>query len=71
VLGKRKHPKAEIAAAAEDIAEARRERAATHRDLEQLNRTAPLIHRLAGLIIDRQGKNHYIELLYHHTREAS
>lgn len=55
----------------DDIAEARQVRAETRADLARLRRTAPLIDRLAGRIIDRQGKNHYIELLYQHAPKGA
>lgn len=50
----------------DDIDEAIAMRDQTHTDLVNLRRQEPSIRRMADALIDRQGKNHYIELLYRH-----
>lgn len=50
----------------DDIDEAIAVRNQTNTDLINLRRQAPAVQRMADALIDRQGKNHYIELLYRH-----
>lgn len=42
-------------------------REAATSDIRALKHQAPLVDRMTGVLIDRQGKNHYIELLYQHV----
>jgi len=35
--------------------------------LIDLRRQAPSVRRMTDVLIDRQGRNHYIELLYQHV----
>lgn len=39
--------------------------------LVALRRQAPLVQRMTDVLIDRQGKNHYIELLYQHLPKGA
>ena len=64
---KKTRPTPEEIAVPDDVDEALEVRAATRQDLAELRAKAPLIDFLADRIIDRQGKNHYIELLYRHA----
>lgn len=48
----------------DDIAEARAIRAETRSELREVRRQAPVVRLISEGLIDRQGKNHYIELLY-------
>jgi hypothetical protein len=55
----------------DDIGEARAVRDATRRDSAVLRASTPFLERLSGVLIDRQGHNHYIATLYSHLpREA-
>lgn len=66
-MRKRNRPAPEDLIIPDDIAEAQQIRAATRADLAALRRKAPALERLANVIIDRQGRNGYIELLYQHA----
>lgn len=37
------------------------------RELRKMLRQEPAIRKMTDIIIDRQGRNHYIELLYQHV----
>lgn len=50
-----------------DIDEAVAIREETRAQLDDLRQQAPLVQRMTDVLIDRQGKNHYIELLYQHV----
>lgn len=65
--GKRTRPKA----VPDDVGEARTMRVRAAAQLRAAQRQAPFVQKMTDALIDRQGKNHYIELLYHHTRGAS
>ena len=64
---KAKRPAPEELVVPDDIDEARELREANRADLAELQSKVPIINLLADRIIDRQGKNHYIELLYWHA----
>jgi hypothetical protein len=66
VWRRRNRPSPEELVVPDDLAEAREVRDATTAELDRLTEAAPFFARLWGPLIDRQGKNHYIELLYHH-----
>lgn len=51
----------------DDIAQARAIRRETNAELYEARQQAPIVRRLTDGLIDRQGKNHYIELLYQHV----
>lgn len=55
----------------DDISEAHSVRAATQLDRRRLASQAPLMDRLAEVMIDRQGRNHYIELLYSYSPRST
>lgn len=48
----------------DDIHEARAIRADADAELHEVHQQAPFVRRISAGLIDRQGKNHYIELLY-------
>lgn len=50
----------------DDVAEAIEIRKASTAELAVLKEVAPLFTRMTSPLILRQGKNHYIELLYQH-----
>lgn len=62
--GKRTRPEPEDLAPRDDIQEAREIRVETAVDLCAVRQQAPFVRRISEGLIDRQGKNHYIELLY-------
>lgn len=64
--GKRTRPDPESLVIPDDIQEAREIRAETTAELMAVRRQAPFVRRISEGLIDRQGKNHYIELLYRH-----
>ncbi len=63
---KRTRPTIEDLIIPDDIGEAVAIREETQTELVKLRRQAPVVQRMTDVLIDRQGKNHYIELLYHH-----
>lgn len=48
----------------DDIAQAREIRSETTAELRAVRQQAQFVQRISEGLIDRQGKNHYIELLY-------
>ena len=64
---KRARPAPEELVTPDDIAEAVAMREETLEQLSAVRRQEPLVRRLTDGLIDRQGKNHYIELLYQHV----
>lgn len=67
VWRKRTRPAPEDLVIPDDVAEAKQIRQETQQDLRQLRRQAPFVRVMTDVLIDRQGKNHYIELLYQHV----
>lgn len=63
---KRTRPTPEELSVPDDIHEAVAIREETRVALDEARQQAPLVRRLTDGLIDRQGKNHYIELLYQH-----
>lgn len=61
---KRTRPSPEDLVIPDDIHEAREIRADATAELRQVRQQGPLVQRISAGLIDRQGKNHYIELLY-------
>lgn len=51
----------------DDVGEAVAIREEAQQELRVLKRQEPFVRRLTTGLIDRQGKNHYIELLYEHV----
>lgn len=70
-MRKRTRPTPDELAIPDDIAEAREVRAETTAAMADLHAKAPMLERLANVMINRQGKNHYIELLYHHAPKGA
>ena len=64
---KRTHPAPEQLVVPDDIDEAVAIREETRATLDDVREQAPLVQRMTDALIDRQGKNHYIELLYQHV----
>ena len=64
---KRTRPAPEELVTPDDIGEAVAMREQTLEQLSEVRRQAPLVRMLTDGLIDRQGKNHYIELLYQHV----
>lgn len=54
----------------DDLHEARKIREETRTGLIKVQRQDNLVQRMTDGLIDRQGKNHYIELLYQHVPGA-
>lgn len=69
--GKRKRPAPDQLAPRDDIAEARNLRAAVRTDLIELQNQMGLVRKMTDTLIDRQGRNHYIELLYEHIPKGA
>lgn len=67
VWRKRTRPSPEELVIPDDIHLAQKIRQQTQDDLRVLRRQAPLVRVMTDALIDRQGKNHYIELLYQHV----
>ena len=61
---KRTRPAPEDLVIPDDIHEAREIREETNAALHAVRRQAPIVRLISEGLIDRQGKNHYIELLY-------
>lgn len=59
-------PTPEQLAVRNDVHEAREAQSAATGELEALRAAKPFLAKLTAPIIDRQGKNHYIETLYQH-----
>ena len=69
---KRTRPAPEDLVIPDDIGEAVAIREETLEQLSAARQNARFVQRLTDGLIDRQGKNHYIELLYQHVpREVS
>ena len=64
---KRTRPAPEDLVIPNDIDEAVAIREEARAQLDDLQQQAPLVQRMTDVLIDRQGKNHYIELLYQHV----
>ena len=54
----------------DDVDEARAIRVQTTAELRTVRGQTPFIQRMADGLIDRRGRNHYIELLYKHAGGA-
>lgn len=67
---KRTRPAPESLIIPDDIGEAVAIREANREEMRQVRRQAPLVRLLTDTLIDRQGKNHYIETLYQHVKGA-
>lgn len=63
---RRKRPSPEEIAPRDDIAEARAIREETRSGLIDLRRQEGFVQKISNVLIDRQGQNHYMELLYTH-----
>lgn len=68
---KRTRPAPEELVIPDDIGEAVAMRKEAEAQLVALRRQAPLVQRMTDVLIDRQGKNHYIELLYQHLPKGA
>jgi len=64
VWGRKKRPAPEQLAPRNDIAEAREIRRAATAGLNEVRGQSALIQSMTDALIDRQGRNHYIEQLY-------
>lgn len=69
--GKRKRPAPELLEPRNDVAEARSVRASIRTDLLDLQGQSGLVRKMTDTLIDRQGRNHYIELLYEHIPKGA
>lgn len=69
--GKRGRPTPEQLAPRDDVAEAREMRRAARTDLIDLRGQSGLVQKMTDTLIDRQGRNHYIELLYEHLPKGA
>ena len=65
--GKRPRPSPEQLIIPDDIGEARAIREETRTELSMVRKQAPRVQRMTDVLINRQGKNHYIETLYSHV----
>lgn len=63
---RRKRPTADDLVPRDDIAEARAIREETRSGLIDLRQQEGFVQRISNVLIDRQGHNHYMELLYTH-----
>ena len=71
-FNKKSRPTAEELAPRHDIDEAIAVREETRTDLVDVRGQAPLVRKMTAVLIDREGKNHYMETLYNYVpREAS
>ena len=68
---KRSRPAPEDLAVRDDLDQARAIRQEAQSGLIDLRKQEPFVQRLAGGMINRQGKNHYMELLYQHVPRGS
>ena len=64
---KRTRPAPEDLVIPDDIGEAVAAREETHEQLAALRKQAPFIRMMTDAMIDRSGKNHYMETLYQHV----
>lgn len=63
---RRNRPTAEELSPRDDIAEARAIREEARTGLIDVQEQDGLVQRISNVLIDRHGKNHYMELLYTH-----
>lgn len=63
---KRPRPSPEELAPRDDIDQARAELAKAHSGIIQLKEQEGFVQRISNVMIDRQGRNHYMDLLYSH-----
>lgn len=68
---KRTRPEVDLPPVPDDITEAQKLRAQATAQLKAVQRQAPMVQRMTDVLIDRQGKNHYIELLYQHVPKGA
>lgn len=63
---KKPRPAPELLEQRDDVEEARALREQTLTERIYLRKQAPVVEKIANVMIDRQGRNHYIETLYEH-----
>lgn len=64
---KRPRPTPEEIAPRNDLDEAREQLAKAHSGIVELRAQEGFVQRVSNVLIDRQGKNHYMQLLYEHV----
>lgn len=69
--GKKRRPAPEQLAPRDDIDEARSVREEVKTDLINLHGQSRFVDSMTNALIDRQGRNHYIELLYEHIPKGA
>lgn len=69
--GKRKRPAPELVEPRDDIAEARAIREEARTDMIDVQKQEPLVRKITEAVIDRQGRNHYIETLYEYLPKGA
>lgn len=70
-FSKRNRPTTEELAPRDDIDEAVAIREEARTGLVDLRKQAPAVRMMTDILINRAGKNHYIELLYQHVPGAN
>lgn len=68
--GKRNRPKPDHLRVPDDLDEARAIRDETRSEMLEVRRQAPLVRLMTDTLINRRGRNHYMELLYQHVKGA-
>jgi len=71
LFSKKNRPTAEDLAPRDDIDEALAIREETQAKLSDIRKQAPAVRKMTDILINRAGKNHYIELLYQHVPGAN
>lgn len=69
--GKRRRPAAELVEQRHDIDEARAIREETRTGMIAIQKQGPLVRKITDAMIDRQGRNHYIETLYEYLPKGA
>lgn len=69
--GKRRRPAPELVEQRDDIDAARKLREQTRTDMNDVINQAPLVRKITDVMIDRQGRNHYIETLYEYLPKGA
>lgn len=71
VWGKMRRPAPELLEPRDDIDEARAIREEAITDMIDIRMQAPFVRKITNVMIDRQGRNHYIETLYEHLPKGA